>query len=48
MKQKRAVYLPVFLCLVLLLTLFSGCGGEEASGTGLPIFSCAQMLRKRL
>ena len=36
MKQKRAWYLPVFLCLVLLLTLFSGCGGSgETSGEQL-------------
>ena len=36
MKQKRAWCLPVFLCLVLLLTVFSGCGGSgETSGEQL-------------
>lgn len=45
MKQIRAMYLPVFLCLVLLLSVFSGCGGEEASGAKLlakePVDRCA-------
>ena len=45
MKQIRAMYLPVFLSLVLLLSVFSGCGGEEASGAKLlakePVDRCA-------
>ena len=36
MKQHRAMYLPVLLCLVLLLSVFSGCGGSgETSGAKL-------------
>ena len=36
MKQHRAMYLPVLLCLVLLLSVFSGCGGSgEPSGAKL-------------
>lgn len=45
MKQKRAVYLPVFLCFVLLLSALSGCGGGETSGAKLlqkePVDRCA-------